>query len=87
MQIGWDTEFTLLMDLRAECQLVSARMNAFQFRDAATEYNRRLKARCEASDTTFVEKHPRAVMEKLCSIDKIVLERIASKNYKCEWFL
>ena len=68
------------MEMRAERQWASFRMTPPKWVTETSEYNLRLQKR----QANSIPKNPRALMDKLILMEMKILERIATKNFKCE---
>lgn len=85
LQIASDSEFILFMDMRQEEQWVGHSMTPHKYAEATRKYNARLEQLAKMDRSlTYVAKNPRALLDKLVSIEKQVLSRIATQNFKCE---
>lgn len=80
LNISSDVEFYLFMEMRAERQWASFRMTPPKWVTETSEYNLRLQKR----QANSIPKNPRALMDKLILMEMKILERIATKNFKCE---
>ena len=83
LSINDGEEFFLFMDMRAELGWVSFNMTPLKYVEATAEYNARLEARRKTPYGQLTKKNPRALMEKLTTIEEKVMTRIANKDFKC----
>lgn len=86
LEITSRPEFILFMDMRREEQWATHHMSPPKYAEATAKYNTRLEGLAKTDHAlTFVAKNPRALLDKLVSIEKQVLQRIATQNFKCKW--
>lgn len=83
LRIERGDEFYVFMDLRAELQWASFKMNAFKWVQATEEYNKRLTKANRKAQRPTIKKNPRALIEKLVDIEQKILSRIARRDYRC----
>ncbi|KAI1797610.1 hypothetical protein LXA43DRAFT_1126227, partial [Ganoderma leucocontextum] len=74
-------EFYLFMDLRARYNWVTYNMSALGWVEAASIYNRALE---EKKGTCAIRKTPRALMEKLEEVEKVIHFRLKHTDYKAK---
>lgn len=86
MKITTDIEFFLFMTMRAERQWASFKMTPLKWVTETKAYNKRLEAANANTNTnvttTTIPKNPRALLEKLLSVETDILERIAKQDFK-----
>ena len=87
LKITTTDEFMLFMRLRKEWGWVSYNMSAKKWAEATALYNNELTCCLLEKRMKAIAKHPRALIDKLGKIETIVLEKIATGNYKCECFV
>lgn len=85
LQIDSDSknEWFTYMDLRAQHQWVSHSMTPRKWVQATILYNTELRRRNLEEGFNTIEKHPRALMNKLPDIEKKISERLQGNNFKC----
>jgi hypothetical protein len=71
------------MDMRAEAGWVSFGMTSRKWALATLDYNERLEKVCQSKNLSTNKKNPRALVEKLGEIERIIMNRLATGNYKC----
>jgi hypothetical protein len=69
------------MEMRAERQWASFRMTPPKWVVEMREYNSRL----QKQEANSIAKNPCALMDMLIVMEVKILERIATKNFKCEF--
>lgn len=84
LTISSKDEFFLFMELRADRQWASFRMNPNKLVAETNEYNRRLDEINQRANIVTVNKHPRALHEMLGKIEQKIIERVTTNNYKCK---
>lgn len=85
LTISTDIEFRLFVDMRAEKQWASYRMTSHRWVSETREYNQRLKAKNDGEKQLTIFKNPRALLDKLASIEADVMKRLATGNFTCEY--
>ena len=75
-----DDEFYLFMDLRAQHGWVSPKMTSVSWVEATSIFN----AALEKKKPGAFRKTPRALMEKLATVEKQIINRKKNNNYMCE---
>lgn len=87
LSIGRGDEYFLFMNMRAERGWASFKMNNVRWAQATCEYNVRLQKKIPPSQHyDGMKKHPRALIDKLASVEGVVLRRINTKDYMCTYF-
>ncbi len=74
-------EFYLFMDLRKQYQWVTYKMSALAWVQAASLFNTTLENK---KGKSAVRKTPRALMEKLEEVEKVVHHQIKHNDFMCE---
>ncbi len=87
LRIETSTECFFFMDLRAERQWASFKMNAYRWASATKDHNRQIAEANDAKDLPTIKKHPRALMDALSAIETKILNRIARGDYQCTFIL
>lgn len=85
LSISEKDEFHLFMEMRKERQWTSWNMTSNRWVKETIEYNQRLTDVNKKADKPTIEKNPRALFEKLASIEAKILDRIATSNYLCKF--
>ncbi|KAJ7753101.1 hypothetical protein DFH07DRAFT_744655, partial [Mycena maculata] len=83
LKIDSGAEFYLCTEFRELLQLKSFEMTSRKSVQVTIEYNNRLQAAAAKSGKSLIEKHPRALLEKLGKIEPKITKCITDKNYKC----
>jgi hypothetical protein len=83
LDISSNVEFYLFMEMRAERGWASFKMTSRKWVNETAEYNKRLTEKNRKAGLPTIEKNPRALLEKLTTIEAKVLERVATGNYTC----
>ncbi|KAI1781762.1 hypothetical protein LXA43DRAFT_907796 [Ganoderma leucocontextum] len=85
-KIDGDDEHALFMKLRLDHQWVSHAMSPRKYVEAASVYNTELEKanRLNAYISYTVRKTPRAIMEKLGSVEDMIVKRLVSQEFVCE---
>lgn len=95
LKIGQGEEFFIFMDLRAEERWASFNMTSRRWVAATRAYNERLKVHVDTHNDklhpsnvhnrlVFIEKHPRALADKISSVETDITNRITTNNYYCK---
>lgn len=84
LTISSKDEFFLFMDLRAERQWASFRMNPNKLVAETNEFNKRLDQINQKLNLVTVNKHPRALHEMLGKIEQKIIQRLSTNDYKCK---
>lgn len=85
LEITVDWEFFLFMEMRGKEKWSTNRMSSHKYMEAANQFNAKLAERARSKNCTFTAKNPRAIVDKLAEVERQVLNRIATGNYKCKW--
>lgn len=80
-------EFFLYMDMRAEEKWSSFGMTSQKWALATQRYNGRLKKLDPENENNLVKKSTRALMDTISGVERQVLNRLAARNFICEWFV
>jgi hypothetical protein len=84
LTISGDVEFYLFMRMRAERGWATFKMTSHKWVAETAEFNLRLEKLNTEANRPTIKKNPRALLDKLLSIETKVIERIATNNYICE---
>lgn len=92
LTISDDAEFFLFMEMRTEFQWATNNMTPIMLTQATAEYNKRLRERkssVSGGSKELVLKSPRAMIDRLTSLEAQITRRIASNNFKCkfDWWM
>ncbi|EIW74127.1 hypothetical protein CONPUDRAFT_140629 [Coniophora puteana RWD-64-598 SS2] len=82
LRIEGGVEFFLFMDMRAEFKWQSYNMSSKKWVPATDLYNSRLCRFNETNQVPTIAKHPQALLRKLGEIERKVLDRIHTQNFK-----
>lgn len=83
LKIETDDEFFLFMTMCAERQWASFKMMPTKWAAETKAYNIRLESINAQQQIVTIAKNPRALLEKLVSVESDVLERIAKQDFEC----
>lgn len=73
------------MEMREEFRWATFEMTPLKYVRATEDYNARLETKNASKNRgSVVKKNPRALMEKLTTIEEQVISRIANNNFKCK---
>lgn len=73
------------MDMRAEFGWASFNMNSARYAQATYEFNDRLEKANKAKGHGTVRKNPRAIMDKLTTIEDVIMVRLSTNNFACKF--
>lgn len=80
------TEYYLFMDMRAEHQWASFKLNPRSWTKWTHEYNDNLELKNQAMGIPTIRKNPRALVEHLAQIEDEIFSRLLKKYFKCAYF-
>ncbi|KAJ7635469.1 hypothetical protein DFH06DRAFT_675131 [Mycena polygramma] len=80
LEIARGPEFFLFMEMRAELKWKASDMTSRKWADAAGRYNERLAAKLPGT----IAKTPRALVNQLGTVERMILDRISTNTFKSQ---
>lgn len=85
LRINQGEEFFLFMSMREMYKWRTYSMNSKRYADGVKTYNLALEPLAQRKGFLFVEKNPRALLDKLTEIEAVILKRCKTKNFTCTY--
>lgn len=87
LHITGDVEFFLFMRMRAEKKWTCNKMKTgVMWVEATNEFNKQLVEANAKSNLPTIKKNPRALLDKLATVEATVLKRLFTGDFVCESF-